>query len=364
MEQPQVECHSKSEIQPEPNPRLDYLDIARFIAIFFMILSHVQLLYATFNFIISPVGIFFELMAGPPAAPVFMFTMGFLMVLRKNPTEISVTRGIKIFIAGVLLNLLRWIFPLLITMILQKSYLQNYLGDESPTVLIFYLLFQVDILLLAGVAYALIAIILRIDKKRLPLIVFLIVAFISPYLWGISTGILPVDLGLNILWGDNYNHVFFPLFPWLCFPIFGAWIGLYLKQLRENQREAVIGTRIFVIGISFFSIGLLITVFNIDYHIGDYYRSGPGAIILYSGFILLWILLLNRIIQKIPEQGKKMIRFVSVNLTSIYCIHWVILGWLLLVIPPNQMEGGIMFGFFSLVFMISVILSKYIRIKL
>lgn len=132
--------------------------------------------------------------------------------------------------------------------------------------------------------------------------------------------------------------------------------------MREKRKDA--GKNFFYIGFGLFIIGIAITAFDIEGQINDYYHSGPGAVILYSGFVILWILVLNRLVPRIRGKLKEGIRYVSANLTSIYCIHWTILGWLLLLIPMNSIDGFTTVFFFIVLFIGSTYLSKYIRIKL
>ncbi len=354
---------TESKIQYQAHQtRLDFLDLARFIAIFFMVLSHVQLMYSTLEFIESPLGLFFDIMAGPPAAPVFMFSMGFLMTYNKDLDQLKPQRGVKIFVAGVLLNLVRWVIPLLIGIAIGGDILSEY--DETGIYWIFMLdlLFQVDILILAGLAYSIVVFTFRIDGRWLPVVLFFVIAFLAPELWGTITYVYPVDLFLNMLWGLSAN-TFFPVFPWLCYPILGAWIGTNYKTFKNEQRIDA-GKVFLYIGLGLFTLGLMITATDIERHINDYYHSGPGAVILYSGFVILWILTLNRLVPRIRGKLKNGIRYVSTNLTSIYCIHWTILGWLLLLIPMNSINGFTTIIFFVILFAVSTYLSKFIRIKL
>lgn len=337
--------------------RLLYLDTARFIAIFFMVLSHVQAFYATRDFSHSLVGASFDLLAGPPAAPVFMFSMGFLMLYNRSPKQVNAMRGLKILVAGIALNIARFVLPFLIAVAFQKEIPLEILTAQPVGLTVLYLTFHIDILLLAGVSYFLVAVIFKKEKLFIPVILFFAIAFISPHLWGIYSGNIAADLFLNLLWGTT-AHVSFPLFPWLCFTFLGAWVGN--RYFSANKMH---GKPLFFVGLFLFVLGLIITAVDIDGQIGDYYRSGPGAVFLYSGFVVIWILILKQI-EALPQKMEAIIEYISRNLTSIYCIHWTVLGWLLLLIPLNSLGFDLFFLFFALVFMVSAIIAKYVRIKL
>jgi hypothetical protein len=272
-------------------------------------------------------------------------------------------RGVKIFIAGVLLNIARFVIPAIIGYYIDHTFIDQFMIEENKGDFLILLTFQVDILLFAGIAYMLIVYILRLDVQKFPVIIFFVVAIVSPFLWGINSGFFVIDILLQMLWGTS-EYVFFPLFPWLCFPLLGAWICDYFQILNGSELEHLTGKKIGLVGGFLFVLGVIISGFDIEFHIGDYYRSGPGAIFLYSGFILIWILILKKTIHKINERFKRLMIFISKNLTSIYCIHWTILGWLLLVIPMYSLSGGLTLLLFMVIFPVSTVLSNYIRIKL
>src|SRR6056297_615496 len=83
--------------------RLHFMDMGRFFAIFFMVLSHVELTYGTETLLESYPGLIIDSLAGPPAAPVFMFSMGFFVVFtKKTDIRSGLLRGLKIFFLGLI----------------------------------------------------------------------------------------------------------------------------------------------------------------------------------------------------------------------------------------------------------------------
>jgi len=87
--------------------RLDAVDLARGLAIVFMIAVHMLEVYADKYVQNSIFGGIIEFLGGPPAAPVFMMLMGLsFMYSRKKDLKTSIIRGVKIFLLGYLLNIL------------------------------------------------------------------------------------------------------------------------------------------------------------------------------------------------------------------------------------------------------------------
>jgi len=351
--------------------RLYHMDIARFFAIVFMVLSHVQLMYGSEEFIESSLGYFFDVLAGPPAAPVFMVLMGFFAVyIKKTQVKPGLRRGLIIFLVGLILNIVRMVIPYALGIKLGLFSYEGYGATFGENIVFF--LFEVDILLFAGLAYGITILLLQFRPKIILPITFFIIAIVSPFLWGIYTNNSAVNIFLDLIWG-NRTHVAFPQFPWLCYPILGAWIGVLIMPPNgatqdissENPQESQkLGKRVFLVGLFLLVLGLIIFLIDIDGQIGDYYHSGPGAVFLYSGFVILWLFLLLNIMKIMEGKIKPLIEYISINLTSIYCIHWTILGWLLFLIPSNAYDAIGVLLIFAIVFPVSVLISKKIKIKL
>ncbi len=356
----------------EKNPkRLYHLDIARFFAIVFMVLSHVQLMYGSEAFIESSLGYFFDVLAGPPAAPVFMVLMGFFAVYtKKTQVKPGLKRGLIIFLVGLILNVVRMVIPYALGIHYGLFSYEGYAATFGENIVFF--LFEVDILLFAGLAYGITILLLQVRPKITLPIIFFIIAIVSPYLWGIYTNNSAANIFLDLVWGSR-AHVAFPIFPWLCYPVLGAWIGMYIIPANgatqdissENPQEPQkLGKHVLLVGLVLLILGLIIVLTDIEGQIGDYYHSGAGAVFLYSGFVIVWIFLLLNLMRILEGRIQPLIEYISINLTSIYCIHWIILGWLLFLIPSNAYDAIGVLLIFAIIFPISALLSKKIKIKL
>ena len=90
------------------------MDLAKCIAIVFMIFLHCLFVTAGFNNEISPymqraIG---QLLGEPYAAPVFMFSMGVGIVYSKNQIPgYLIKRGIKLMLLGIVVNIGEFFLP-------------------------------------------------------------------------------------------------------------------------------------------------------------------------------------------------------------------------------------------------------------
>ncbi len=328
-----MNSHSVSD---SPNPaasRIESFDLARGLAILFMILVHILDFYGENAVREGLFGHVVAFLGAPPAAPVFMFIMGIFIFLS---SRLSLRQGLQraalLLLLGYLLNLGRGSIPMWLSLQL-GSVTPDQLGPHTPLTE----LLIVDILQFAGLAFAACVIL----KHYLPqpgywLAAGTLVLFVSPALWDIGSGQPLVDEVFKLLWGHSEQGAMFPLFPWLSYPLFGMAFGYWLKR---SDSQAKLFRQSLVIGLTLLTVGTLLTLSNVDYHYAYYLRGGPGLIIWVSGFVLLWLWLCHFLVDRIqPNLGFKLLFFWSRNVTAIYVIQWLIIGWGLMLVGVQQLS--------------------------
>ncbi len=301
--------------------RIKSLDLARGLAVFFMILVHVLENYGRDEVYDNVIGRIVEFFGGAPAAPVFMFVMGFFLVYPSDRgLKAGAMRGLKIMALGYLLSFLRYSLP-------ESLGITDYGGGFD----FFSFVWEVDILQFAGFAMILLAAIRHyIPWPRTWILLAVLVAVSSPQLWNISSGITVINWFLDLLWG-NYEEVWFPVFPWLTFPLLGMAFRHYCES---DDGNLVMDRRIPIIGFLVLAAGIVITCTNIEFHYGDYYRSGPGAIIWMSGFVVVWLFLCEKAVEKIPDNKVfHLLYYWSKHITAVYFAQWMIIGWGVAIFP-------------------------------
>ena len=97
------------------NNRLLSIDLARGLAVFFMIAVHTLEVFANQEVKNSVLGQIISFLGGPPAAPVFMTLMGFSFIYSsKSELKPKLLRGFKIFLSGYVLNIFRGVIPFIL----------------------------------------------------------------------------------------------------------------------------------------------------------------------------------------------------------------------------------------------------------
>ena len=301
--------------------RIRSLDLARGLAVFFMILVHVLENYGNEDVYNTVFGRIVEFLGGAPAAPVFMFLMGFFLVYPSDKgLKINVIRGLKIMALGYLLSFLRYTFP-------EALGITHYGGGFD----FLSFVWEVDILQFAGFTLIILAVIRQIIPwPRTWVLLAILITVSAPLLWGVESGIPAVDWLLVLLWG-SYEEVWFPVFPWLAFPLLGMAFSNFIEsrngRLTADRRVPFAGAAVLVVGI-------MITYMDPAYHMGDYYRSGPGAIIWMSGFVVAWLFLCELAVRRIPENvAFRILYYWSRNVTVVYFVQWIVIGWGVAVFP-------------------------------
>jgi uncharacterized membrane protein len=311
--------------------RLLSIDLARGMAVFFMIAVHTLEVFANPEVKNSILGQIIEFLGGPPAAPVFMTLMGFSFIYsRKSELKPKLLRGFKIFLTGYILNILRGVIPFTLSTYLNMDIAKTFQIEQLNAYTIFTI---VDILQFAGTALMIMAIIQALNiNKYLVLLSAFVMSMISPILWGIKLDIPIIDQLLELIWGDKpieysfiANKIAFPVFPWLTFPLLGMFLGETVKNSNDSNR---IFKHFGIAGILVLLLGVAISYQNFEYHFNDYYHSRQGAMLFMCGFVLFWLYLNTLILDNLPENRLFKLLFKwSKGVTNIYFVQWIIIIW-------------------------------------
>ncbi len=285
--------------------RVEYLDTLRGLAIFFMIMQHAFLVHeisaGDSNNIIS---VIFVALGTWPAAPVFMVVLGIFLMQSKRPNKVLMFRGLKLLALGYLLNFVRFTIPLLI-------------AKDSKA---FELLFEIDILQLAGLSFIILAGLRKIasNKFLFPTIMILI-AFVSPYLWNDFNYLTDPFIGSSEL-------VSFPVFPWIIYPMLGMYLSNTLLSLNKKKIiKLVLASFILT----------LIGVLSISQHtIFDYPQHTFDLHFLITAFVFVYFLIVYGLTKKFGYP--KILSMWSKNITQIYILQWIIFGYSILFLNANQ----------------------------
>jgi uncharacterized membrane protein len=338
--------------------RIEAFDLARGLAVLFMVAVHALQTYATPEVYDSAFGWALEFLGGPPAAPVFMFLMGAVMAFsRRTGTLAMVRRGLFLLALGYALNGLRGSLPTWIAM--QSGWLSTAeLEGASPL----NELLQIDILQFAGMAYLVLAVVRRLTRRPWVWIALAaVVAGISPWIWGRMSGWPILDGLLTLLWGTGGEAVAFPVLPWIVYPLVGMAAGAWLAASDDVGRTF---RRFAWAGLGLLVVGGAVTLTDVDFHIGDYWRTGPGGLVAITGFVLLWLSGCNAIASRVLRTWPgRLLAFWSRNVTVFYFIHWILIGWSVFLVGYEAFGIlGTLIGLATVVLASDLLTRAWIRI--
>lgn len=290
-------------------------DLLKGLAAFFMVQIHVTELFidpAGKESVLSKISLF---LGGPFAAVVFMVVMGYFVAKNKNPATRNISRGIQIFLLGFLLNI-----GLNFNLLLKIKY-EGWQFDPLQYI------FGVDILYLAGLSIIILSLIKILKKWQVwaVLILFLLVAGFT----GILNEMLMVTDHYYFLpmVAGNYSWSYFPLFPWLAYPLAGfifAHIENKIMLLSEQQKNiSMVFIGLTSVLVLIFSKWGITTTINLP----DYYHHTFGYILWALGLTILWTLLLRFFLKLFPQTATgNFFCWIGKNITCFYVIQWLIIG--------------------------------------
>jgi uncharacterized membrane protein len=313
--------------------RIRAFDLARGLAVLFMILIHVLGHYgdpATWR---TPVGAVIVFLGGPLAAPVFMFLMGASLALSRRSSGPAIARrGLWLLGLAYSLNVLRGALPAslgLATGVVKEADIAPYSVGT--------LLALVDIHQLAGLSLLFIAVLPVV--RAVPLATLALaaaVAIVAPLTWGMTTGIAPIDAALLLLWGAEW-YVFFPLLGWFAYPLVGLAYGTLLVRTPDRRafvrRAGRIGA---VVGLAGLALMLALDpVRSVD----GYWRQGPATVAAILGLGMAWLAACDVAVERLPpNRALDLMYGWSARVTSMYCIHWILIGWGVGIVGHRQLD--------------------------
>lgn len=327
--------------------RMSCFDHVRGITVGLMIICHTIIVYGSHSLLEKPLGIFGEKIIGTwPGAPVFMIIMGIFFAFSHKRTALErITRGLKLLLLGLVLNCLRFVLPYLIAkQVNPKAVADLYvLAPNSDFSVLWQLFYFMDILTFAGLAFALLAIFdLALKKDWHWIALGLLVAWLSPHLWGIGRNWGAFYLIVQPFWGNALvpgleSDTAFPVFPWLVYPITGILIGKLFS--RGNDLSAVL-KKISLAALLLLAAGGTIVLTSQQNQFGDFYRMYPGGILLCIAVDLLWIALFMLLTKyEIFQKPLNTLTFWSKNITLIYLVQWVLIGFGIIFIGYRQQDS-------------------------
>ena len=310
--------------------RVRAFDLARGLAIVFMIGVHVLWHWGAPDTWTSPIGQVLSFLGGPTAAPTFMFLMGASLAFSSRTSFRSLAvRGLWLLWLGYLLNFLRGVLP---------AYLGLQTGvvtaEQIAPFTLPWLATTVDVHHMAGLSLIGIAA-LRIAAGRpgwIWLALAAVVVLTGPFVRGLEFGTPLLDGLLTPVLGGAPN-VYYALLPWVAFPLVGAVYGAAMVRAGTAADVARARTRVFrggaALGVAMCVAGIaLFTVSPPSFDVSTYWRMPPAYFVAITGLVLVWLWGCDLVVRHV--RANRAFAFLygwSADVIAIYFTHWVVVGW-------------------------------------
>lgn len=282
------------------------------MAVILMIQVHVMELFAQQDIFESGIGKLSLFFGGAPVAPLFLAIMGYYAFQSQKPLRSLIYRGVKLVLLGIMLNIglnLHLLF---------KIVFANY--QIHPLSLVF----GVDILICAGCSIILIALLKKILIKQFWLVPVLIICVLifSEFINNLQIQ-HPFYKYVIAIFGGLYKWSYFPIFPWLAYPLTGGLFFLLQDKIKLTTNYLLlIAAAGFVYTIITFKYAM-----GISHQLMAYYHHEMLFYFWIIGFLIFWTCAC-RIFEKVIGSDilLNVVRFLGKKVTQVYIVQWLIVG--------------------------------------
>ncbi len=295
--------------------RLDLADAAKGIAVILMIQVHLTEVFALKEVYDSAPGKASLFLGGPLVAPLFIGIMGYFVAASSRSTMSLLGRGLKILALAFLLN----------AGLNAHLFIRYFAGtlDVNP----WEYLLGVDILFVASLAILILAG-LKSVLKRSPLITLagiLAVLLVTPS----GNEHMSVDSAWSYLFAfiaGDYEWSYFPLLPWLAYPL----TGFLLYQLVHQGKVNLFSRQVLSAAFPIAGLALLLSIgwgINTSAELEAYYHHGLMFYLWTLALNVVWFILLHLLLSVAGKSAPlRYLVWLGRNVTIAYVIQWLLIG--------------------------------------
>ncbi|MCF8236224.1 MAG: heparan-alpha-glucosaminide N-acetyltransferase domain-containing protein [Bacteroidales bacterium] len=330
--------------------RLSTPDLLKGVAVILMIQVHLTELFGRQSIMDSLTGKVSLFLGGVPAAPVFMAAMGYLMSYSQKNRGRLIGRGFELIGLGLLLNIGLNLHLLIKIMAgsIQVNPWEYILG--------------VDILFLAGLSIIILSLLKPLFKHYFW--AYLLLAFgislIHPYIPESARGSVWRYIQAFVYGKAEWSY--FPLFPWLAYPLLGYAFALLEKHELINRLKNI---KWMVMLITLIMVALTFNFgFETSVDLSDYYHHGWRFFLWAAAFLIFWLVALsylNSFFKKTPVI--RYLRWSGKEVTAFYIVQWLIIGNIATAIYKTQNLIELLFWFLAITTVTSLIVMAYTKIR-
>ncbi|SHM95493.1 Protein of unknown function [Chryseobacterium carnipullorum] len=311
----------------QKSKRIAALDLIKGMSVIGMIIIHTMLIFANVKSQSeSAVGSFIVFLGRGTA--IFMICMGItFMTSTHQSLKSSVKRGALLLLAAFFMNFMKFIVPAVLGFA-PDNFIQKY-GWHGPIEQQYmYLVMLGDILQLAGISLLFVGFIREYVKNKYGILaIALLIALVSREVSGIHVDYPVFNYISDLFFSNDYPaYIYFPVFPWMSFIIIGMFFGKWYLELNYNSKQLF--RNMLYGGLLFVALGAPLVFLYGDYHYNGFYHMGPGGVIYFAGWTLIFLWAIFRITTKMKENKfTSLLKYCSRNLTSMYMIQWILISW-------------------------------------
>ncbi|HEV7737464.1 MAG TPA: heparan-alpha-glucosaminide N-acetyltransferase domain-containing protein [Chlamydiales bacterium] len=315
--------------------RILSLDLARGFTVLFIPIVHSVMIYGSPEVHTSTLGDILGFIAEWPGAQVFMLAMGISFEL-STPKSFGriLGRSMTLVTVGYFMNFLKFVVPYFMGGLPGKL-LYDLHSDGWVSLLLIG-----DILQFAGISLLILWCVQKApDRILVALLLAMFVCFASPFPFSANSHVVDLATG-------GPPKVFFPLFPWLVYPLAGVVIGNSIKAY---------GSKIFVFLLAI-GAGLMLAAFCAEIATEassfasaqddpstssgqtSFYVTGPWDTLMHLGFVLVWLAGFHFLSKLRWNAVFKTLQWMSKNITLIYFIQWPLIFWMMPVIGYQRLN--------------------------
>ncbi|UAM98812.1 DUF1624 domain-containing protein [Polaribacter litorisediminis] len=328
-------------------------DLLKGIAVILMIQVHIVELFATPKIFSSTIGQFLLFLGGPLVAPIFVGILGYYIGSSQKTTKQLIWRGIKIFLAGMLLNILLNL----------NLFIHVYQGKLNIS--IFPYLFGVDILQFAGISIVFFALLKRLKHSILISIsISVVAAFLGHYLLNHTIDQVYLQYIASFFYGASYWS-YFPVFPWISYSL----LGYAFYQINKKYDLQIVFTPFIKIISGIIFVGFLIYslryAIRVSANLQEYYHHGILFFFWTFIFLIFYSLTIHELDQKLGNSSVFIyLKWLGKNVTAVYIIQWILIGNTATIIFKSVESPLILvLSFCGMLFLVSTLTYFYLKLK-
>lgn len=311
----------------QQSKRIAALDLIKGMSVIGMVIIHTLLIYANVKSQSeTAIGSFIVFLGR--GTSIFLICMGITFMTSSHQSlASSIKRGGLLLLAALFMNFMKFMIPVIFGFA-PDNFIQKY-GWHAPIEQQYvYLVLLGDILQLAGMSLLLVGFIRKYVKNKYGILAIgLLIALVSREVSGITIDYPVINYVLDLLFNNDFPaYVYFPVFPWMSFIIIGMFFGKWYLELNYNSKQLF--RNMLYAGLLFVALGAPLVFIYGAYHYNGFYHMGPGGVIYFAGWTLIFLWAIFRITANIQENTFiRLLKYCSRNLTSMYMIQWILISW-------------------------------------